>query len=47
MFRNPFNSATMDEDAFLGQFFRPFSFGRIFDDDVFLNFTDNSFAFDP
>eukprot|EP00347_Sterkiella_histriomuscorum_P012527 403368233 len=46
LFRDPFGSSMMNEDQFLGQFFRPFSFGQIFDDDQFTGFN-SSFDFNP
>lgn len=35
----------MGEDQFLSQFFRPFSFGRLFDDDRFTSFFDGDGGF--
>ena len=37
----------MQEDDFLGSFFRPFSFGRIFDDPSFGVFNSPLLGFDP
>ncbi|CDW91571.1 ring finger protein [Stylonychia lemnae] len=38
VFRDPFGPSMLNMDQFFGSFIRPFSFGRIFDDDAFLNY---------